>query len=354
MKEIFFDSSDVNRIKRDVEAGNEPWASAYSHAIELADKAMDQEPVTVTRKGPGRHEYWTDSPYGGWNKVDGGPDTRDGQINPQADRGDYYAAIALENAVRNLGIGYVFTNDERYAEKAIGLIRTWCLDAKTHMTPELTNGQSPIELFVTIPGMFYGGGLCEESVSWKSGEWDAWLDWVGKFTTSVCEREFTNNFANWKNVLLAISAIVRDDSADLDEAFDQWRGLIPDQVAEDGHLTREIGRTKSLDYSTYALNAMVLTASIASRRGVDLFSYEIEGKCLEKVLDYHAPFVVDADAWPYEQIAPYKGDNIALFELAYAWKQKPAYRAAIEKWERPMYEHRIGGPVTLTNGIALP
>lgn len=349
MREIFFKQEDIPRIKARVEAGDEPWASAYVQAMELADKAMGQEPVTVTRKGPGRHEYWTDSPYGGWNKVDGGKDTRDGQINPQADRGDYYAAIALENAVRDLGIGYVFTREEQYAEKAVSLMRTWCLDPETYMAPELTNGQSPIELFVTIPGMFYGGGLCEGATAWKSGEWEAWLGWVGDFTESVTEREFTNNFANWRVVLLAISAILRDDDAGLNAAFDAWRALIPDQVAEDGHLVREIGRTKSLDYSTYALNAMVLTATIAGLHGVDLYGYEVEGKSLERVLDYHAPYVVDADGWPYEQIAPYKGDNIALFELAYAWKAKASYGSAVEKWGRPMYEHRIGGPVTLTN-----
>ncbi|MBS11365.1 MAG: hypothetical protein CME19_07170 [Gemmatimonadetes bacterium] len=353
MKDIFFGQDDLARVKREVEAGNEPWVTAYTHAMELADKALSQEPVTVTRKGPGRHEYWTDSPYGGWNKVDGGKDTRDGQINPQADRGDYYAAIALENAVRDLGIAYVFSDDEQYAEKAVSLIRTWCLNSETYMSPELTNGQSPIELFVTIPGMFYGGGLCENSSAWSNGEWDAWLDWVDAFSKSVTAREFTNNFANWKVVLLAISAIVRSNDAELGEAFQMWRDLIPDQVADDGHLVREIGRTKSLDYSTYALNAMVLTASIAARRGVDLFTEDVDGKGLEQVLDYHAPFVVDAEAWPYEQIAPYKGDNIALYEQAYAWQQKSEYKAAIDKWDRPMYEHRIGGPVTLTNGVGV-
>lgn len=353
MIEIFFGQDDVTRIKSDIESGKEPWASAYSDAKARAEKALGQEHVTVTRKGPGRHEYWTDAPYRGWSKVDGGKDTRDGQINPKADRGDYYAAIALENAVRDLGIAYVFDGDEKYAKKAVGLIRTWCLDSETYMSPELTNGQSPIELFVTIPGMFYGAGLCHDSSVWNDGEWDAFLDWVTQFTHSVGEREFTNNFANWQNVLLAIAALLREDGHALQDAFERWRAFIPDQVGEDGHLTREIGRTKALDYSTYALNAMVLTATIAARKDVDLFGYEVDGKSLEKVLDYHAPYVVNLDSWPYEQIAPFKGANMALYELAYSRNSKPAYAAAVEKWGRPMYEDRIGGPVTLTNGIEL-
>ena len=353
MKEVFFKNSDLDRIKREVKGDKEPFVLAYAEMVRNAEEALGQEPVTVTRKGAGRHEYWTDSPYGGWNKVDGGVDNRDGQINPQADRGDYYAAIALDNAVRNLGLGYVFEGRDEFAEKAVSLIRTWCLDSETCMRPELTNGQSPIELFITIPGMFLGGGLCDTSSAWQAGEWDAWLDWVKAFTTSVTEREFTNNFANWKNVLVAISAIVQDDSILLREGFDNWKALIPEQVGEDGHLTREIGRTKSLNYSTYGLNAMIQTAVIAEKQGVDLFGYKLEdGRGLEQVLDYHTPFVVDPDSWPYEQITPYKGDNIALFELAFSWNQKDSYRRAVEKWGRPMFEHRIMGPVTLTHGVA--
>lgn len=353
MKEIFFTKEDVDRVKREVKGGKEPFVSAYAEMIGNAENALGQEPLTVSGRGPDRHEYWTDSPYGGWNKVDGGPDKRDGQINPQADRGDYYAAIALDNAVRNLGLGYVFEGRDEFAEKAVSLIRSWCLDPERYMTPELTNGQSPIELFITIPGMFLGGGLCETSPAWKVGEWDAWLDWVRSFTISVTQREFVNNFANWKNVLVAVSAIVQDDSSLLRDCFECWKALIPDQVGEDGHLTREIGRTKSLDYSTYGLNAMIQTAVIAEKHGVDLFGYRLEdGRGLERVLDYHAPYVVDPGQWPFEQIAPYKGDNIALFELAYAWKQEDGYRQAIEKWGRPMFEHRIMGPVTLTHGVA--
>ena len=250
-------------------------------------------------------------------------------------------------------MGYVFEGREDFAEKAVALIKTWCLAAKTHMTPTLTNGQSPIELFITIPGMFLGGGLCEKSTAWKPGEWDAWLDWVSTFTRSVTEKTFTNNFANWKNVLVSISAIVQDDPKLLKQSFDDWKALIPDQVGNDGHLTREIGRTKSLNYSTYGLNAMVQVATIAEKHGVDLFGYKlINGRGIELVLDYHAPYVVDSEAWPYEQILPYTGDNIALFELAFAWKQKHAYRNAIEKFGRPMFEDRIAGPVTLTHGVA--
>ena len=45
-----------------------------------------------------------------------------------------------------------------------------------------------------------------------------------------------------------------------------------------------------------------------------------DGRGLECVLDYHAPYVIDSDAWPCEQRSPHNEDNIAQFELVYAWR----------------------------------
>lgn len=104
---LFFDGERLDQIKAHVAAGDEPWATAHAAMVANADKALEQPVVTVQGGGP--HIYRTQSPYGGWQKVDAsGPDTRDGQINPQADRSDYYAAIAMDNAVRNLGLGWAF------------------------------------------------------------------------------------------------------------------------------------------------------------------------------------------------------------------------------------------------------
>jgi len=280
-----------------------------------------------------------------------GPDGRDGQINPEADRGDYMAAIALDNAVRNLGLAYVFTGEEGYAKKAVDLLRVWCVDEKTYMEPKLTNGQSPIELYITMPGMIYGGYLVQESDVWDSGVRAGWLDWVRTFSSHVREAKHKNNFENWRLVLLSVAGVTLGDQALLDEVFEIWRSIIDWQMSPEGWMVHETGRTKSLDYSTYALNAMSQTAEIAHQQGVDLYGYELsDGRGLAFTLEHHASFIVNPETWPHEQIAPYKGDNAAIFELAYARFQKSEYKAVIERWGRPMFEKRIMGPVTLTHG----
>lgn len=351
---MFVSKEEIAAIQKRVRDGQEPWQSAYVQMVNTAERALEQEPVTVTRKGKGRHEYWTDPPYRGWSQVDStGPDSRDGQINPEADRGDYMAAIALDNAVRNLGLAYAFTGEEHYAQKAIELLRVWCVDEKTHMEPALTNGQSPIELYITMPGMIYGGYLVLNYDGWDGGIRKGWLDWVRAFSNNVREAEHKNNFENWRLVLLSTAAVTLNEGALLSQVFDRWRSIIDWQMSLEGWMVHEIGRTKSVDYSTYALNAMSQTAEIARQQGVDLYGYKLDdGRGLEFTLDHHAPYVVHPETWPHKQIAPYKGDNAAIFELAYTRFQKPEYKAVIERWGRPMFEKRIMGPVTLTHGMA--
>ncbi|MBT4137467.1 MAG: alginate lyase family protein [Candidatus Latescibacteria bacterium] len=351
---MFISQNDIAAIRKHVQDGLEPWQSAYVKLMADAERALAQERVSVTRKGEERHDYWTDPPYRGWSKKDkSGPDARDGQINPESDRGDYMSAIALDNSVRHLGLAYAFTGDGLYAKKAVDLLQVWCVDEKTYMEPKLTNGQSPIELYITMPGMIYGGSLVLKSGVWDKGIRDKWLDWVRAFSNDVRATEHKNNFENWRLVFLATAGVVLEDQDLLDEVFEQWRSIIDWQMSPEGWMVHETGRTKSLDYSTYALNAMSLTAEIARQQGVDLYGYTLaDGRGLKFTLDHHAPFIVNPRTWPHEQIAPYKGDNAAIFELAYARFEKPEYKAVIERWGRPMFEKRIAGPVTLTHGVA--
>ena len=163
----------------------------------------------------------------------------------------------------------------------------------------------------------------------------------------------TNNFENWRLVLISSASVIADDTGSRQYAFDRWKAIIPDQVNTDGSMIRELGRTNSLTYSTYAVSAMVQTAEIARHYGVDLYNYKLpDGRGLENVLDFHVPYIIDPSTWPYKQTNPYKGDNAAVYELAYSFKQKSSYSDVINKWKRPMYEMRVIGPITLTHANA--
>jgi hypothetical protein len=353
---VYLSAEEIAAIKEQVKAGKEPWASAYRQMIGNADKALNGGTYSITKNGgPNNgHDYHTDGPYCGWKRVDGkDPDCRDGQFNSRADRADYSEAIGVGRAVRDLGMAYAFTNDKRYADKAIALIRVWTLDPKTRMTPKYTNPQSLIELSITMPGMFYGADLLGGYSGWPAQEKQDFHRWVAEFTTSAKSWTRTNNFENWRVNLIAASGALRQDKADLDYAFKRFKEIIPNQIDSKGQMTQEIKRKDSLGYSLYAINAMVQTAEIARQWNVDLYNYTTNGRGLKLALDYHAPYVASPSNWPHSQAHPYDGNNAAIYELAYSYWEEPTYMKALQRWGRPTFETRILGAVTLTHANGL-
>ena len=75
------------------------------------------------------------------------------------------------------------------------------------MEPQLTNGQSHIELFITTPGYIYGGHLVDGYEGWDPAVKDRWKDWVRRFTDSLTQVEHRNNFENWMLVLMSTARV---------------------------------------------------------------------------------------------------------------------------------------------------
>lgn len=348
---VLLSPTDVRDIAARIERREEPWTTAFRALLARAEGALQAPLESVTFQGDRGHTFFTEAPYCGWSRRDGGPDCRDGQINPDADRGDYLAANRLGQETRHLAIAYVLTGDRRYADKAALLIRTWMLDPGTYMEPRLSNTQSWIELYITIPSVIYAIDLLRDAPSWQAGEFDAVLEWVRTFSGEARKLRHENNFENWRLVLLSISGGTLHDDALQEEAFARFRAMVPIQMDTDGIMIEEIGRTRSLSYSLYALNAMMITAEVARRQGVDLYRWRTEdGRGLDMAMAYHAPYAVDPASWPHEQMSPVLAtDNMAMFELADAVYRDPIYLQAVQAWGRPMDEIRVLGPTTLTH-----
>jgi hypothetical protein len=351
---VFLDQAQIDTIKTKVQAGEEPWATAYTKLMADAEAALVAEPFSITKNGgpDGGHEFATDAPYCGWSRVDGRqPDCRDGQINKQADRQDYSEAIAASRAVRDLGLAYVITDDTRYADQAVRIIRVWSIDPATRMAPMYTTKQSQIELSITLPGMFYGADLLETYPDWPTEEQRAFQEWVAAIAESAKGWSSKNNFENWRVNFIAAAGAYLDNQALLDYAFDRYRSIISAQIDNEGRMVEELERSAGLGYSLYAINAMIQTAEIARHHNVDLYNYTTaDGVGLKRAVDFHARYALAPEQWPYKQEAPLKPeDNLALFELAYAYWGEPAYLDVINRWGRPMQETRILGPVSLTH-----
>ncbi|MBI1880956.1 MAG: alginate lyase family protein [Chloroflexi bacterium] len=344
----YLNQSEITAIKTKVQNSESPWKSAYDNLISEANSALNQSILSVTKQGKtlasgDKHDYSTDKPY-----------SSDGVFNPNADRADYKTAITFGKVMRALGLAYAFTQDTRYAQKGLELAKAWMVTPETKMNPRFPNNQSRIEISITIPGAIYGLDLLWNYPGWSASDKTAIKQWVQDLATASNSWGKTsgNNIYSWRLVLVSTAGVVAENAQMLNQAFSDWKLLLASQLDSQNRFKNELSRTNSLSYSTYAMNAMVQVAEIARHYRVNLYEYQLSGnRSLEKALDYHAPYVANPSSWPNQQITPYSGDNAALYELAYLFKQKSSYLQVIQKWERPMSEIRVMGPVTLTHAF---
>lgn len=344
---MFLNASEIAAIKEKVAAGKSPWNGAYDKLIAAAGSALSVKLQSVTFQGQlpssgDDNDYYTEKPY-----VCG-----DGCTNDSVDRKDYSAAQVMSDAVRDLGLAYQLTGEARYADKAFALLNAWMVGPSTRMNVKLSNSQTFIESAITMPAAFYGADLIWNYPGWVRADRNGVVAWAREFGAANKATQWGNNFENWRQALLSAVGALTEDPALRTYAFDTWKAFISTSMNTEGKMVCELTRTNSLGYSTYAVNAMTQTAEIARHFGVDLYSYKLaDGRGLELALDYHAPFIVNPSSWMYKQIHPYAGENSAIYELAYLWKQKPVYLSVIDRWGRPMNEERNMGPVTLTHAF---
>ena len=137
------------------------YATAYHQLTHEADLLMQAEPVSVMMKkkvavSGDKHDYMSLSRYY-WpdpSEPDGLPYiVRDGESNPELEEFDRPRLAQMANNVTTLSLAWYFSQDERYAQKAVEQLRVWFINKSTRMNPNLNYAQ-------TIPGKFGGKGRC--------------------------------------------------------------------------------------------------------------------------------------------------------------------------------------------------
>ena len=151
---VQIDPVSLNQLKTEL---NQHHAAAkisakYQALITHANTDLNMKNPTVMDKtlippSKNKHDYLSISRY--WwpdpSKEDGLPWVRkDGQTNPdtQTDAVDRPRISVMGNTVYELALAYYLSGDEKYAEKSASMVKTWFLDPKTKMNPNLNYAQS--------------------------------------------------------------------------------------------------------------------------------------------------------------------------------------------------------------------
>ena len=324
-----------------------PDAETLKLARQAADKALRVKPMTVTSKSMtppsgDKHDYMSMARYWWPN-----PNTanhlpyirRDGESNPEiAALRDHEALTRTAESAQALALGYYLTSDERYAEHAALLLRTFFLDPKTAMNPNLEFAQAiagqntgrgagvldarSFAYDVDALGMLAGAKAwtAEDEAGMRSW-FTAYYTWLTTSRHGKDELKAPNNHGSWAAVQQASIAQFLGKADDVRSVAEQVRDKrIPNQFDAAGMQKYELARTNSFSYSAFNLQALSQVAAIVSSTGIDLWEVKpgmLQG--IDALLPYDAQH-----PWPHAQISKGKQDSLCPALLAAAAKTHDA------------------------------
>lgn len=300
---------------------------------ETAEPMLQLEAMYVTEKSivppsGDKRDYMSLSPY--WwpdpAKADGLPYIRrDGERNPEVyNYPERENTKRLGESVRLLSLLYCLTNEEVYAEKACALVRAWFLDPNEGMHPNMNFAQG-------IPGRVTGRGagiidarrfscavavipLIRGAQCWTEQDeqalqaWSAeFLRWLETSELGAAERAAKNNHGLWYDAIrLMHLRLLGEEERMMRLIREELLPRLELQIAADGSLPKELERTLSLHYSTFALEAVAMAGTLVDGIGGEVWRYRsADGRSLEAAIDFLLPYYLNPGAWPYRQIKPF-------------------------------------------------
>jgi len=356
---IILNPDDLAYSKAKISTKDDAYVKVIRQLCTEADEALQKGPYSVVnkKKAPPSgdlHDYMSIGPY--WWPDTTRPDSlpytrRDGEVNPERYLYDNMALDSLDSAVTILSLAYYFSGNEKYAEHASLLIRTWFLSEETRMNPHLNYGQA-------IRGIVEGRGigiidtraffriaeaigLIGASAHWSETDqmgmekwFTEYLEWLLQSDFGIDERNHKNNHGTWYDVLVTSLATFTGQKEIVDEILSQVpQKRIAAQIDSEGKQAYELERTRAFHYSVMNLMGLFQLALIAEKTGKNLWTYpSTDTALLRKGLDYLIPYALREQKWPYKMIRGWEDDLQTISVLL---------RIAAKKYDHPAYEKMI-------------
>jgi hypothetical protein len=293
--------------------------------LKAAEASLSLEPITITRfraqlseGGPNdfysNGDYWWPDPA----KTNGLPYIqRDGQSNPDNFHHHRRCIAQLRDAVAALGAAYQTTGNDRYAAKAVELLRTFFLDPQTRMNPHLNYaqaipGRTPgrgtgiidtlhlVEVPLAINALQKSPALPPDVLAGLKTWFRDYADWMMTSKNGQEEAAAANNHSVAFFLQVAVFAQFAGDTPKVAECRRRFKEVfVPKQMALDGSFPAELKRTKPYGYSIFQLDNMASLCQVLSTPEDNLWNFELpDGRGIRKALAFLYPFLADKSRWP--------------------------------------------------------
>ncbi|TWT99471.1 poly(beta-D-mannuronate) lyase [Botrimarina colliarenosi] len=336
LKTLYWEASQLESVRRAPDEQGGAVRQALKDLRKAADDSLNSSPFSVVDKSitppsGDKHDYLSYSRYWWPNPktVNGLPYVRrDGQVNHALlEKGDRVAIGRFCDDFETLAIAAYVFGDDRYSKRAAELLRTWFLDAKTRMNPNLNfsqgvpgvaDGRAPgvldtrhfIRVLDGVALLDSRGELTEGELSELRTWFSEFLNWLLTSELGQNERRAANNHGAWFAAQAGRIALFIGETEVARSLVAETRDQrIASSIAADGSQPEELERTNSLHYSLFSLSAMAVLARLGEEVDIDLWRYEAPtGASLARALNYAAPFVAEQDKW--------RQTNIDRFEMS--------------------------------------
>jgi hypothetical protein len=208
------------------------------------------------------------------------------------------------------------------------------------MNPHLDYGQG-------IPGVNTGRGigiietialtsiadasaLLEGSSSWTSADkkqlkdWYAqYLKWMQTSKNGTDEHNAKNNHGTYYAMQVVDFALFTGNKQVALKTISEAKERMENQIDKEGKMPLELERTNAKGYTTFNLEAWFKLATLAEMAGIDLWNYTTKQQgSIQKAVDWFAPYAIEEKPWAYQQITPYKKEDMYVLLVQAARKFK--------------------------------
>lgn len=321
-------------------------SEAKRNIIQGADKVLSNKLSSVIEKtlmppSGDIHDYISCGPY--WWPDPVNPKApyirKDGESNAGVLTPDKKNLSIMTKGIIQLSLAYFFTDDEKYALKAIENLKIWFLNSETKMNPNLNFGQTifghndgkgrgagMIETY-TFVEMLDGIELLKNSAAYKKSDEVELKKWFSEFLNWMMTSEVGNQEHKAKNNhgtafdVLATRIAIFIDKPDVAQKYIHEFPVkrIFAQIEPDGSQPFELVRTRALHYSTFNLAHMSDMCCIAKSENEYLFDLKsTDNRSIPKAFEFLSQFAgKEQSQFPYKQITDWETAQSNLIQQLY-------------------------------------
>ncbi len=354
---LLLDKDNLDQIKVKIDRQDLFVMPAYQTLISKAEKALSMGRLSVVDKSltppsQDKHDYMSLGPYFWPNPKtkDGYPYIRrDGKVNPNAlIDSDSPRLVRLANALETLALAYYYTNNTKYAQRAVEMIQIWFINDTTKMNPHLKYAQG---IPGTVPGRALGilDGrhfvrildsitLIENSNLLSSKDLEVIKQWVKDYQNWLLNGEYAydeshrpNNHGTFYDYQVVGYALYLEQPKKAKELLTNAQYIrLGSHIGSKGQNFHELERTRPLHYSLFDLEAMIGLALYSDHYDdVNFWTFTINQTSLKKAIDYVVKYKNNRDMWLVEN------ENVNFMDLT------PTLLVAAQKYQTDEYNKEI-------------